>query len=122
MDFLEAGEPDFLEAGDPAQSEILSALDGIKFRLRQPVRDFLALLSVASVPPDGFTHVTGAYAEDRIKWIDLELQPCIAGKAYSLQSHEQVELSPLEIWKTCSAPLHALRLSYIVIVEALCKT
>ena len=53
---------------------------------------------MARVPPNGSTVIHtchwGVY-EDSVKWI--ELPPCIAGKASSLQSHEGVELYPLEI-------------------------
>ena len=69
------------------------------------------------MPPGGYTRIIGAYDEDSIKWI--ELQPCIAGRASLLQSHEQVELTPLEISKSYNAPLYAL--SDIVLVKALCQ-
>ena len=76
------------------------------------------LLSVACVPPGGSTSIIGAYDEDCIRWI--ELPPCIAGKASSLQSHGRVELIPLEMSRNFNAPLHAL--SDIVLVEALCRS
>ena len=61
---------------------------------------------------------TAAYDEDSIKWI--ELLPYISGKASSLQSQKQVELTPFEMSKNYNAPLYAL--SDIVLVEALCRS
>ena len=71
-----------------------------------------------ALPPGDSTRIIGAYDEDSIKWI--ELSPLIAGKASSLQSHERVELTPLEVSKSYNAPLYAL--FGIVLVEALCRS
>ena len=83
VDLSEVGHPD----SDAVQSEILSAWDGIQ--LRQPVRHGHPL-SVSRVFPGDSTRVTGAYDEDGIKWI--ELPPCIAGKASSLESMKEWSL------------------------------
>ena len=92
MSWLQSANVDLLDAKNPdscaAQSGIRSASDGIQ--LRQPVQGCLPLLSVACVPPGGSTSIIRAYDEDCLRWI--ELPPCIAGKASSLQSHEYMEL------------------------------
>ena len=122
MSWLQNANVDLLYAGDPdshaAQSGILSGSDGTGIQLCQPVQGCLPLLSVARLPPGDSTGIIGAYGEDSIRWI--ELPPCIAGMASSLQPHEREELTRLEISRNYNAPLHPL--SDIVLVEALCRS
>ena len=95
MDLLDAGDPD----SHAAKSGILSASDGIQ--LRQPVRDCLRLpCCLWRMCPLVVPHVSLEYSMEGI-----QLPPCIAGKASSLQSDNHLELTPLEILRNYNAPL-----------------
>ena len=107
-----------LETLIPTLPNLEYCLPLMAFNFVSQCRTAPPMLSVAHVPHGGSTGIIGAYDEDSTRWI--ELPPCIAGKASSLQSHGRVELTPQEISRNFDAPLHAL--SDIVLVEALCRS
>jgi len=60
-------------------------------QLSQPVGCDRVPMLAPSMPPNDLPRVAGAYEKTCIRWVDLP--PCIAGKATSLESHERVELN-----------------------------